>query len=102
MHDTATSRALDANSLDQSQEFGKPLSGWRAHCYAVVFESDSCAGRWFDLCLMAAIFASVGIVVLDSIIDLLSFLPTYAAFFSPSCMCCSMYVCYVCCAHSVS
>ena len=47
--------------------FGKPASGWRERVYAVVFESDTRAGRWFDVMLIAAIFASVAVVILDSI-----------------------------------
>ena len=47
--------------------FGRPASGWRGRIYAVVFESDTRAGRWFDVMLIAAIFASVAVVILDSI-----------------------------------
>ncbi len=132
MSDTATTdgkRSAPGGQHSDITEFGKPAAGWRERCYTVVFESDTMAGRWFDLCLMAAIFASVGVVILDSIadvaarfgsvfnlfewgftllftaeylirllcvrhpwryatspfgiIDLLSFLPTYAAIFFP-------------------
>ena len=61
---SATSPAADAFSQG---EFGRPASGWRERCYVIVFESDTRAGRWFDLSLMAAIFASVAVVILDSI-----------------------------------
>ncbi len=123
---TPPARTASRSSLT---EFGKPVSGWRERCYVVVFEADTPAGRLFDLCLIGAIFASVAVVILDSIssvsvtygslfdrlewgftllftveyllrlscvrhplryatsmfgiIDLLSFLPTYAAILFP-------------------
>ncbi len=66
---TAPGSAPESSSGEtgETPEFGKPASGWRRRCYSVVFESDTRAGRWFDLGLMGAIFASVGIVILDSI-----------------------------------
>src|SRR3569832_774767 len=47
--------------------FGKPASGLREWLYTVIFESDTRAGRAFDLALIAAILLSVTVVVLDSV-----------------------------------
>lgn len=46
--------------------YGKPLSGWRLRIYGVIFESDTRAGRAFDVVLVCLILASVVVVVLDS------------------------------------
>lgn len=46
--------------------FGRPLSGWRLRTYSVIFESDTAAGRAFDIALVCLILASVMVVVLDS------------------------------------
>jgi voltage-gated potassium channel len=45
----------------------KPPPGVRRRVYEVVFETDTRAGRWFDLCLICAIVASVVVVVLESV-----------------------------------
>ena len=47
--------------------FGKPTEGWRLSLYAVIFESETRAGRIFDLSLIAVILFSVMVVVLDSV-----------------------------------
>lgn len=47
--------------------FGKPTHGWRLRLYAVIFESETRAGRMFDLLLIAVILFSVLVVVLDSV-----------------------------------
>lgn len=47
--------------------FGKPEDGIRLRMYAVIFESDTVAGRRFDLILVAAILTSILVVLLDSI-----------------------------------
>lgn len=111
------------------EKFGRPDAGWRLRLYTIIFEADTVAGRRFDLLLIAAILASILVVVLESvhaiaarhgrlidtlewaftllftieyvarllcvrypmryatsffgIIDLLSVLPTYLAFFVP-------------------
>ncbi|MCH8181418.1 MAG: ion transporter [Proteobacteria bacterium] len=44
-----------------------PLSGWRLRLHAVVFESDTRAGRTFDQVLIALILLSVTVVTLDSV-----------------------------------
>ena len=52
---------------DARQDLGIPASGWRRKLFVVVFESDTRAGRLFDLALIGVIVASVIVVVLDSI-----------------------------------
>src|SRR5215211_6743263 len=44
--------------------FGRPAHGWRRRGFAIIFESDTPAGRRFDLALLAAIAA---VVVLESV-----------------------------------
>jgi len=46
---------------------GAPYSGWRLHLFVIVFESDTRAGRLFDLALMCLIVLSVIAVMLDSV-----------------------------------
>jgi voltage-gated potassium channel len=48
-------------------EPGRPQTGWRLQLYTVIFESDTRAGRLFDLWLIVLILASVLAVVLDSL-----------------------------------
>lgn len=45
----------------------KPQTGWRSRWYVVIFESDTPAGRRFDLLLLGAIVLSVITVMLDSV-----------------------------------
>jgi voltage-gated potassium channel len=47
--------------------YGKPRDGWRRHLYNIIFESDTAAGRRFDIVLLVAILASILVVVLDSV-----------------------------------
>ena len=55
-------------SVQEAQKrYGKPEAGWRAHMYNVIFESETRAGRAFDLVLIAAILISVTVVVLSSV-----------------------------------
>ena len=56
-----------AAPTDAAARFGRPTEPWRSRAFAVIFESDSRAGRLFDLVLIAAILASVLIVILDSV-----------------------------------
>lgn len=51
---------------DPALRFGRPSGGWRLRLYTVIFESDTPAGRLFDLVLVWMILASVAVVVLDS------------------------------------
>ena len=41
--------------------------GWRERLFIIIFEADTRAGRYFDFLLIAAIVASVTVVMLDSI-----------------------------------
>ncbi|MDB5829740.1 MAG: Ion transport protein [Variovorax sp.] len=50
-----------------AERFGKPDKGWRRALFSVIFESESRAGRLFDLVLIAVIVSSVTVVVLDSV-----------------------------------
>ena len=52
---------------DPKRAFGKPASGLRSRLYAIIFESDTRAGRLFDLTLIAAILLSITVVVLSSV-----------------------------------
>ena len=47
--------------------YGKPQGGLRQRLYTVIFEADTQAGRNFDLFLVAAILASILVVILDSV-----------------------------------
>jgi voltage-gated potassium channel len=49
---------------------GKPLTGWRLTLYTVIFESDTRAGRLFDIGLIVLILLSVVVVMLDSLAGL--------------------------------
>ncbi|MGJ7492711.1 ion transporter [Variovorax sp. ZT4R33] len=56
-----------ADETPVEARFGKPEGGWRLRLYAVIFESETRAGRLFDLALIAVILLSVLVVVLDSV-----------------------------------
>ena len=56
-----------ADEVPVEVRFGKPDHGWRLKLYAIIFESETRAGRWFDLALIAVILVSVLVVVLDSV-----------------------------------
>jgi voltage-gated potassium channel len=62
-------RAFAENSAPPAEvaPFGRPVSGWRRELFTVIFESDTRAGRTFDVVLLIAIAASVTVVVLDSV-----------------------------------
>lgn len=51
----------------EAERFGKPPSGWRRAWFEVIFESQTRAGRTFDLILLTIIVASVLVVMLDSV-----------------------------------
>jgi voltage-gated potassium channel len=55
---------------EPADDFGRPDGGWRLRCYRIIFESDTRAGRLFDLLLLALILISVGVVMLDSVASL--------------------------------
>ena len=50
-----------------ASEFGRPSGAWRGRLYDIIFESDTRAGRTFDLGLMLLIMSSVIVVMLDSV-----------------------------------
>lgn len=52
------------------RQFGKPESGFRQRMYTVIFESETPAGRLFDLILVGAIVVSVIVVVLSSVAEM--------------------------------
>ena len=57
-------------SVAQSEfaaRYGRPEGSWRLRLYTVIFESDTPAGRLFDLALILVILASVVVVILDSV-----------------------------------
>ncbi len=49
---------------------GPAGSGWRERLYIIIFESDTPAGKLFDVLLIVAISISVGVVMLDSVRDI--------------------------------
>jgi voltage-gated potassium channel len=53
--------------VPDAQCLGRPLGGWRLKLYTVIFESDTPAGRAFDLALIGLILSSVVVVMLDSV-----------------------------------
>jgi len=53
----------------EAAAFGRPEQGWRRTWFVVIFESDTRAGRAFDVALLLAIAASVAVVMLDSVPD---------------------------------
>lgn len=70
MHDRAVAAGARSQRTARSPEterFGKPSSGWRRAWFEVIFESETRAGRRFDLVLLTLILASVLVVVVDSV-----------------------------------
>jgi len=45
------------------------LTGWRAKAHEVIFEADTAAGKAFDIALIASIFLSMAVVLLESVAD---------------------------------
>ena len=66
-HDATPTTTLDLNAQADAAYLGKPASGWRRALFRVVFESDTHAGRIFDIVVIAAILLSVAAVIADSI-----------------------------------
>ena len=56
-----------AGASSEARKFGIPATGRRRDLFIVIFESDSRAGRLFDIVLLCAIVASVIVVMLDSV-----------------------------------
>jgi voltage-gated potassium channel len=66
-YDAPVTAMRDVPSEADTLRFGKPASGWRRRLYTIVFESDTRAGRMFDVVVIAAILLSVAAVMADSI-----------------------------------
>lgn len=65
---TATNAARsDGDGPSEAELLGRPDAGWRRDLFGIVFESDTRAGRAFDVVLIGVILASVGVVMLDSV-----------------------------------
>src|SRR5205085_9127135 len=62
----ATSATAGSGVDDPSSRHGRPPGGWRLRLYKVIFESDTRAGRTFDLILIWLILTSVAVVMIDS------------------------------------
>ncbi len=69
---TTTAPVADAAPGEPQRGFGRPVAGWRLRIYTIIFEADTPAGRNFDLALIAAVMASVAVVLLDSVASLSS------------------------------
>ncbi len=50
---------------------------WKASMHEVIFESNTTAGKVFDICLLISILASIAIVMLDSIPSLQAYEKTF-------------------------
>lgn len=61
------SPAPESGDSPEAASFGRPRRGWRRAFFVVIFESDTRAGKAFDVALIFAIFASVAVVMLDSV-----------------------------------
>jgi voltage-gated potassium channel len=56
-----------ASTAPSFQPLGRPSGPWRGRLYDIIFESDTRAGRTFDIGLMLLILASLVVVMLDSV-----------------------------------
>jgi voltage-gated potassium channel len=50
-----------------TSESPKTGSSWRQLIHNIIFETDTRAGKWFDILLIASIVSSVVVVILDSV-----------------------------------
>ena len=57
----------DAPLSAEALRFGRPSGGWRRRWFSVIFESDTPAGRRFDIALLVVIAASVLVVLFESV-----------------------------------
>ena len=64
---TYTVTPPEAAQSPEAEKFGRPPEGLRRKMFGVIFESDTPAGRAFDVALLLFILASVLVVVLDSL-----------------------------------
>ena len=65
--DSASRSSAAIAQSEIATRYGRPDGPWRARVYSVIFESDTVAGRLFDLVLILLILASVVVVILDSV-----------------------------------
>lgn len=65
--DTAALQAANDTPGATDAPYGRPKDGLRLRLYRIIFESDTDAGRRFDLLLIAAILVSILVIVLDSV-----------------------------------
>ena len=56
-----------ASTAPGFQPLGRPSGRWRGRLYDIIFESDTRAGRAFDIGLMLLILTSLVVVMLDSV-----------------------------------
>ncbi len=61
------STTSDSATPQGGEPFGRPSEGWRRLAYAIIFEAETPAGKLFDVVLIAAIVASVAVVIADSV-----------------------------------
>jgi voltage-gated potassium channel len=54
-------------SSPEALRLGRPAGGWRRRWFNVIFESDTPAGRRFDIALLTVVAASVLVVMLESV-----------------------------------
>jgi voltage-gated potassium channel len=59
--------AQDVDVESDAYVLGKPAGGWRRDVFNIVFESDTHAGKIFDVVLIVAIVLSVAAVLADSV-----------------------------------
>ncbi len=65
--DTRLTANVDQQFAPDAAQFGKPAEGWRRRLHEIVFESDTHAGKLFDVILIGAILLSVSAVIADSV-----------------------------------
>lgn len=54
-------------TISTTNDAATPDRGWRDRAYAIIFESDTAAGRRFDSILLVIIVLSVATVIIDSV-----------------------------------
>src|SRR6185503_19555647 len=72
MMQPATEVPAGPDAISEAAQFGKPAAGWRRRLFEVVFESDTHAGKLFDIVLIIAILLSVAAVLADSVASITS------------------------------
>jgi voltage-gated potassium channel len=57
----------EPSSSPEAVQFGRPADGWRRQWFEIIFESDTPSGRRFDVALLVVVFASVLVVMFESV-----------------------------------